>query len=107
MDLHFVPDVEQEAFIRNAVESGRLLRAEDAMDEAMTLWEERERRRSEILAVIDRAEVSLGRGEGRTISSYEETKSLAEEVKRRGLARLHEEQSNIDWQVSSCTGGRS
>lgn len=44
----------------------------------MLLWEERERRRLEILA----------RGEGRRITTYEEVAQLAEDVKRRGEARL-------------------
>lgn len=34
---------DQEAFVRQAIESGRFHRAEDAVEEASTLWEERER----------------------------------------------------------------
>ena len=49
MDVRFTPDAEQEAFIRSAIESGRLGKAEDAIEQAMELWQERERRRGEVL----------------------------------------------------------
>ena len=48
MDICLTPD--QEAFIREAIESGRFLRAEEAVQEALLLWEERERTRAGILA---------------------------------------------------------
>src|SRR5437870_11810394 len=44
------------------------------------LWERRERRRLEILAMIDEAEASLARGEGREITK-ESMKALAEELR--------------------------
>jgi Arc/MetJ-type ribon-helix-helix transcriptional regulator len=78
---------EQSEFIRMAIETGRLQRPEDAVQEALTLWVERERRREEILAAIDEAEASFARGEGRIISR-ESMRELAEEVHQRGLARL-------------------
>lgn len=86
MEVRLTAD--QEAFIRQAIETGRLHHEEDAVEEAMLLWEERERRRLEILASIDKAEASLARGEGRRITTYEEVAQLAEDVKRRGMARL-------------------
>ena len=55
---------EQQDFICRAVESGRFERAEDAVQEAMGLWVERERRRAEILAAVDAAQASIARGEG-------------------------------------------
>ncbi|MBZ5728651.1 MAG: hypothetical protein LAP87_27170 [Acidobacteriia bacterium] len=82
----------QESFIRRAIETGCLHRQEDAVAEAMSLWEERERRRLEILAAVDRAEASLARGEGRRITSHEEILQLAEDINRRGIARLSAEQ---------------
>lgn len=82
----------QKAFVRQAIESGRLQREEDAVKEALSLWEERERRRLEILLEVDKAEASLARGEGRTITSQGETLQLAKDVKRRGLARFDAEQ---------------
>ncbi len=77
---------DQRAFVRQAIESGRLHRAEEAVQEAMGLWEERERTRAEILASVDRAEASLARGEGRSITQ-ESMRGLAEEVKAAGRAR--------------------
>jgi len=85
MGVQLTPD--QEAFIRQAIETGRLQRKEDALREAMSLWEERERRRLEILAAVDQAEASVARGEGRSITQ-ESMLELAEDVKRRGRARL-------------------
>ena len=86
MELHLPPG--QEAFIRQAIETGRLHRKEDAVQEAMSLWEERERRRLEILAAVDRAEASLARGEGRRITTHEEVTQLTSDIKQRGMARL-------------------
>jgi Arc/MetJ-type ribon-helix-helix transcriptional regulator len=91
MEVHLTSD--QEALIRHAIESGRLRHEEDALREALALWEERERRRAEILAAVDVAEASLARGEGRTVKSREQARDLAEDVKKRGLARLNAERS--------------
>ena len=44
MEVHLTPD--QKAFVRQAIESGRLHREEDAVQEALSLWEERERARA-------------------------------------------------------------
>ena len=90
MEVQLTPD--QEAFVRQAIESGRLRRAEDAVEEALSLWEERERKRAEFLTTIDVAEASLARGEGRVITQ-ESMRDLAEDVKRRGRARLAAEKS--------------
>lgn len=89
MDVHLTPD--QQAFIRQAIESGRFTRAEDAVEEALSLWEGRERKRAEILASVDAAEVSLAHGEGRNITQ-ESMRDLADRVKERGRARLANEQ---------------
>jgi putative addiction module CopG family antidote len=91
MEVQLTPD--QKSFVRQAIESGRLGREEDAVKEALSLWEERERRRWEILASVDRAEVSLARGEGRRVTTPEEVKQLADDIRRRGLARLAAEQN--------------
>ena len=90
MEVNLTPD--QKAFVRHAIESGRLQREEDAVREALSLWEERERTRAEILAAVDEAETSLARGEGRTIT-HESMRELAESVKQRGRARLAAEQN--------------
>jgi Arc/MetJ-type ribon-helix-helix transcriptional regulator len=78
---------EQRDFLRRAVESGRFERAEDALQEALSLWVERERRRAEILAAVDAAQASIERGEGIEIAP-QSMRELAEDVKQRGRARL-------------------
>ncbi len=57
MNVELTPD--QRAFIRKAIESGRITREEEAIEEALALWEERERRRLEILTMLDEADASL------------------------------------------------
>lgn len=61
------------------------------MWEALSLWEERERKRAEFLATLDDARASLARGEGRVITQ-QSMRELAEEVRQRGLARIAAEQ---------------
>jgi Arc/MetJ-type ribon-helix-helix transcriptional regulator len=92
MEVQLTPD--QEAFVRQAIENGRLHREEDAVKEALLLWEERERTRAEIVAAVDEAEAALARGEGRVINQ-ESMRELAETVKRRGRARLVNEQNAL------------
>jgi putative addiction module CopG family antidote len=85
MEVQLTDD--QKAFVQQAINTGRYTREEDAVKEALSLWEERERTRAEILAQIDLAEASLARGEGRIITE-ESMRDLAEDVKQRGRARL-------------------
>ena len=66
---------------------------EEVVQEALALWEERERTRTELLAALDRADASLARGEGRPITR-QSMEDLASEVKQRGRARLTSEQHN-------------
>jgi Arc/MetJ-type ribon-helix-helix transcriptional regulator len=87
MQIDITP--EQSDFIRLAIEAGRLRGPEDAVQEALALWVERERRRAEILAKIEQAEASVARGEGRIITR-ESMRDLTEEVHQAGLARLAE-----------------
>ena len=86
MEVQLTDD--QKAFARQAVESGRYRREEDALQEALSLWERQERRRAEILAAVDQAEASLARGEGRRVATEQEATQLADEIKRRGLPGL-------------------
>jgi Arc/MetJ-type ribon-helix-helix transcriptional regulator len=88
MDVSLTQD--QKAFVRQAIESGRLHREEDAVREALVLWEERERTRAEILASVDAAEASLARGQGRAITQ-QSMRDLSQEAKQRGRARLDSE----------------
>ena len=90
MEVQPTPD--QQAFIRDAINGGRIKREEDAVREALALWEERERKRAGFLATLDDALASLDRGEGIPITQ-ESMRKLAGEVKRRSLARLAAEQT--------------
>lgn len=81
------PTRHQEALIRTAIAAGRLLRPEDAIEEALSLWETRERRRSEILSHVDLAEGELAQSQGRAVTQ-ESLGQLAFDVGQRGRTRL-------------------
>lgn len=83
---------DQRAFVQKAIERGRFSREEDAVEEALALWEERERRRLEILAMLDEADASFARGEGIPITE-ESAKVLVEEAKGRLRRRVEVERS--------------
>jgi len=85
MQIELTP--EQQEFVRQAVASGRFDRPEDAVQAAIMLWIERERRRAEILSAVDLAKTSIDRGEGIEITA-ESMRALAEDVKREGRAQL-------------------
>ena len=86
MEVQLTDD--QKAFVRQGIEMGRYSHEEDALREALSLWEERERYLAEIRAAIDIAKASAARGAGRTISSREESAQLVDEIRIRGMARL-------------------
>ena len=90
MNVELTPD--QRAFVQKAIESGRFDRADEAIEEALALWEERERRRIEILAMLDEADASFARGEGIPITE-ESVPVLIEEAKRRLHKRIEAERS--------------
>jgi Arc/MetJ-type ribon-helix-helix transcriptional regulator len=85
MEVQLTQD--QRALVHRAVETGRLRSEEEAVQEALALWEERERQRIAFLATFDDARASLARGEGRAITQ-ESMRELAAEVRERGRARL-------------------
>jgi Arc/MetJ-type ribon-helix-helix transcriptional regulator len=85
MDVQLTSD--QRAFVRRAIECGRLSSEEDAVAEALSLWEERERQRVEFLTTIEEAKSSLA-ADGGLVITAESMRNLAEEVKQRGRARL-------------------
>jgi Arc/MetJ-type ribon-helix-helix transcriptional regulator len=88
MELELTPD--QEAFVPQAIRTGRIQRAEDAVTEALLLWEDRELLRSEFLASLDDAKASIASGEGIPITQAS-MRSLADDVNRRGRERLASE----------------
>jgi putative addiction module CopG family antidote len=85
MQIDLTP--EQQDFVRQAVDSGRFACAEDAVQAALALWVERERRRAEILATVDAARAAIARGEGIDITP-QSMRAVAEDIKRRGRARF-------------------
>ena len=88
MEISLTAD--QKSFARQAIGEGRYPREEDAVREALSLWEERERRRAELLIILDAAQLSLAKNEGRIITR-ESMNLLASEVKQRGRTRLASE----------------
>ena len=92
MEVHLTED--QKAFVRQGIEMGRYSHEEDALREALSLWEERERYLAEIRADLDLAEASIAHGEGRWINSLEESRQLADDINKRGMARLAAEANN-------------
>jgi putative addiction module CopG family antidote len=80
MNVNLTPD--QEAFVRQAIESGRLTNAEQAVEQALALWERRERRRLEIIAMVEEAEASLARGEGRVFTKETTSELIADHKER-------------------------
>ena len=91
MEVHLTPD--QQALVSDAIANGRLHEPEEALRQALTLWEERERRRLEILAAVELSNASLARGEGRTITTRETSDQLVSDITRRGMSRLAEADS--------------
>ncbi len=85
MEIQFTAD--QKAFIRQAIETGRIHREEEVVEQALALWEARERARSEMLVAIDAAEASLKSGQGRIITQ-ESMRELANNIKARGRAKF-------------------
>ena len=90
MRVDFTPG--QREFVRRAIASGRFRREEDAVEEALSLWEERERTRIEILAALDESEsdISAGRYDDYT---QESSSRLSEDLKFEARALRRREQS--------------
>jgi putative addiction module CopG family antidote len=87
MQIQLTP--EQSSFVDLGIQEGRFRDSEEAVRQALALWEKRERARVELLASLDLADKSLDVGEGETFTS-ETLHELVESVKQRGLARLAE-----------------
>jgi hypothetical protein len=91
MEIHLPPD--KEAHLAElAAAAGRS--ADDIVQEAVALWEERENERAlaEFRKTLDDAEASIARGEGIEVTR-ESMRNLAEDAKRRGRERLAEKQA--------------
>jgi putative addiction module CopG family antidote len=77
----------QSSFVDLGIQEGRYRDSDEAVRQALALWEKRERARVELLASLDLAEHSLDAGEGESYTS-ETLLELVESVKERGMARL-------------------
>lgn len=85
MEIRLTQD--QQAFAQRAIQSGRVHSESEVVQEALSLWEERERQRIEFMATLGDARASVTNGEGREITR-ESMQQLSAEIKERGRARL-------------------
>lgn len=85
MQIQLTP--EQSSFVELGIQEGRFRNSEEAVRQALALWEKRERARVELLASLDLAEESLEADEGETYSA-ETLNELVASVKERGMSRL-------------------
>lgn len=85
MQVQLTP--EQNSFVDLGIQEGRFRNSEEAVRQALALWERWERTRIELLASLDLAEQSLDAGEGETYSA-ETLRDLVESITQRGTARL-------------------
>lgn len=92
VEVSLTPD--QKAFVQQAIASGRLRDEQQALQEALAIWEERERRRLELISSIETATDACKRGEGRPIT-VDSMRQLATDVKARGRKRLPTEQRHL------------
>ena len=89
MEIELTP--EQESFVQLGVREGRFRDEKEAVREALSFWEERQRRRLELILSIEMAEVSLDAGHGE-VYTEETLPQLTEDVRRRGMERLAKKQ---------------
>ncbi|MGA2250971.1 ribbon-helix-helix domain-containing protein [Terracidiphilus sp.] len=85
MQIELTP--EQNSFIDLGIQQGRFQNSEEAVQQALALWEKRERARIELFASLGEAQRSLDAGEGEEYT-IETLPKLAESVKAWGRARL-------------------
>jgi Arc/MetJ-type ribon-helix-helix transcriptional regulator len=93
VEVHLSAD--QQAFVRQAIADGRLHDEQEAVREALALWEERERRRRQIIVSVEAARAEHTRGAGQ-IMTAESMRELASDVKAGGHKRLSAEQHRQD-----------
>jgi putative addiction module CopG family antidote len=83
MEVQLTPG--QKSFVRHAIETGRFRREEDVVEEALSLWEKRERARVELLVALDESEDDLEAGHFNDYTN-ETLPQLADELKREARA---------------------
>jgi putative addiction module CopG family antidote len=85
MQVQLTP--EQASFVNLGIEEGRFRNSEEAVRQALALWERQERARIELLASLDLAEQSVDAGEGETYTGVT-LHELVDSVEQRGMAKL-------------------
>ncbi len=78
----------QNSFVELGIQEGRFQSRDEAVRQALALWEKRERARLELLSSLDASERALDAGEGEGYSS-EDLVALVESVRKRGNANLN------------------
>lgn len=85
MEIELTP--EQDSLVNLGIEQGRLQRREDAVRDAMVLWEDRERARIELLAELEAGD-SEPEENDIVLGSDEAVAAFFEDIKKRGRAKL-------------------
>lgn len=80
---------EQSSFAELGIQEGRFSSPEDAVQQALAVWEKQERARIELLASLDLAEQSLDAGEGETYTARS-LHDLVSSIRAHGMAKLTE-----------------
>ena len=86
MEIELTP--EQDALVQEAMRKGHYRSSQEVAKAAMSLWEERERARLELLEALQEGEESAVRGGWIELNSDEEVTEFFEDVKRRGRMRV-------------------
>jgi putative addiction module CopG family antidote len=85
MQVQLTP--EQASFVDLGIQEGRFRDSEEAVRQALALWERQERARIELLASLDLAEQFVDAGEGESYTAAT-LRQLVESVEQRGMAKL-------------------
>jgi putative addiction module CopG family antidote len=78
---------EQISFVDLGIQEGRFRDQEEAVRQALALWEKRERTRIQLLTDIDAGEASFD-GTETTLESAEDIQKFVEDIATRGRGRL-------------------
>ena len=85
MEIDLTP--EQDSFIQLGVREGRFRDEKEAVRQAIAFWEERKRRRLQVIAAIEEGEASFGDGDT-VLETEEDFRRLADDIKQRGREAL-------------------
>jgi putative addiction module CopG family antidote len=85
MQVQLTP--EQCSFVDLGIQEGRFRDSEEAVRQALALWEKRERARIELLASLDLADECLDNGAGDTYTGAT-LHELVDSIEKRGITKL-------------------